>query len=138
MAARYPEYYLYEETPVVFVEPPGGGLDCLVLSSSTGGFERDLEYVTKIRFGTTADIRTLSRTEFVQRVEEFRGRWLRGDGPVFALYETIGGIEQNARDEARRLTDEEAALVHTLRLRTHELFEAGLQAEGRPGTPGES
>ncbi|MFD0854759.1 hypothetical protein ACFQ07_21145, partial [Actinomadura adrarensis] len=94
-------YYVHEGRPVVFVEPPGGGLDCLALSPDTGEFVRDMKYVRKIRFGTTADIETVDRAEFVQRVEEYRGRHLKGDGAVHALYETVNGLEDAARAEAR-------------------------------------
>ncbi|MEU8345925.1 hypothetical protein AB0C74_29855 [Spirillospora sp. NPDC048832] len=135
MAETYPQYYAYEGRPVVFVETPDGGLSILALSARTGEFERDRSYLDKIWFGTTADIETLTRDEFLQRVEEYRGRRLSGDGPAFALYETINGIEDAARAEPRRLTPEEKALIHTLRLRVHELFEAELREQGRQGTP---
>jgi hypothetical protein len=130
-----PQYYVYEGRPVIFVRPPGGGLDCLALSPRTGAFERDMSYVRKIRYGTDADIETVTRAEFVQRVEEYRARRLKGDGAVHALYETINGLEDTARAEGRDLTAEEAALVHTLRERTHELFEADLRAQGRGYLP---
>lgn len=138
MAEKYPQYYVYEGKPVAFVEAPDGGLLIWALSPRTGAFELDKSYVDKIWFGTTADIDTVSRPEFVQRVEEYRARRLRGEGPVYALYETINGLEDTSRAEARDLTQDEKALVHTLRLRAHELFEAELRAQGRQGTPGDS
>ncbi|WP_395103431.1 hypothetical protein [Actinomadura sp. SCN-SB] len=131
-----PQYYVYEGRPVVFVGPPGGGLDCLAVSPQTGEFLRDMSYVRKIRYGTQADIETLTRDEFVQRVEEYRARHVKGEGPVHALYETINGLEDTARAEGRDLTAEEAALVRTLRERTHGLFEAELRARGRGYLPG--
>jgi hypothetical protein len=129
------QYYVYEGRPVVFVEPPGGGLDCLALSPDTGEFVRDMKYVRKIRFGTTADIETVDRAEFVQRVEEYRGRHVKGDEAVHTLYETLKGVEDEARAEARDLTDEEVALIRNLRVRTHEMFEADLRARGRGYLP---
>lgn len=135
MGESYPRYYLYEGRPVAFVATPGGGLSVWALSGRTGEFELNRSYVDKIWFGTTADIDTVSRQEFVQRVEEYRGRRLHGEGPVYALYETINALEDASRAEARALTPDEKALVHSLRLRTHELFEAELRARGRPGTP---
>ncbi|WP_021597999.1 hypothetical protein [Actinomadura welshii] len=138
MAEKYPQYYVYEGKPVAFAEAPDGGLFVWALSPRTGEFELDRSYVDKIWFGTTADIETVDRPEFVQRVEEYRARRLRGDGPVHALYETINGLVDASRAEARDLTPDEKALVHTLRLRAHELFEAELRAQGRQGTPGES
>jgi hypothetical protein len=138
VAEEYPQYYAYEGRPVVFEEAPDGGVSVWALSYRTGEFERDKSYLRKIWFGTTADIETLTRDEFVQRVEEVRGRRLSGEGPAYALYETINGIEDAARAVPRRLTPEERALVHTLRLRAHDLFEAELREQGRQGTPGES
>jgi hypothetical protein len=138
VAEKYPQYYVYEGKPVVFVESPDGGLFIWALSPRNGEFELDKSYVDKIWFGTTADIDTVSREEFVQRVEEYRARRLRGDGPVYALYETINGLEDTSRAEARNLTAEEKALIHSLRLRTHDLFEAELRAQNRQGTPGDS
>jgi hypothetical protein len=138
VAEKYPQYYVYEGRPVAFVETPEGGLRVLALSPRTGAFELDRSYVDKIWFGTTADIETVDRAEFVQRVEEYRGRRLRGEGPVYALYETINGLVDASRAEARALRPDEKALVHTLRLRAHELFEAELRAQGLQGTPEES
>jgi hypothetical protein len=135
MSGDLPQYYVYEGRPVVFTEPPGGGLDCLALSPRTGEFARDMSYVRKIRYGTDADIETVTRDEFVQRVEEYRARRLKGEGAVYALYETINGLEDTARAEGRDLTPEEAALLHTLRERTHALFEADLRAQGHGFTP---
>ena len=135
MATTFPEYYLYEEIPVVFIEPPDGGLDCLALSRTTGGFERDMRFVHKIRFGTTADIQELDRAEFIQHVEKYRGEHLRGDGPAFALYETIEALEANARSQRKPLGDAEAALVRTLRFESHELFEKSLREKGLTGMP---
>jgi hypothetical protein len=138
VAEKYPQYYAYEGRPVAFVEAPDGGLLVWALSGRTGEFTLDRSYVDKIWFGTTADIDTLTRDEFVQRVEEYRGRRLRGDGPAYALYETINGLEDASRAEARDLTPEERALIRTLRLRVHDLFEAELREQGRQGTPADS
>ncbi|MFD0902526.1 hypothetical protein [Actinomadura sediminis] len=135
MAEQYPQYYIYERRPVVFVEAPDGGLRIWALSSKTGEFRLDKSYLEKIWFGTTADVDAVSRPEFVQRVEEYRGRRVHGGGPVYALYETINSLEDTSRAEARDLSPEERVLIHTLRLRTHELFEKRLRAEGRQGLP---
>jgi hypothetical protein len=132
---RAPEYYLYEEWPVVFVEPPGGGLDCLAMNADTGEFQREMRYYRDIRTRLDANVDRVSRDEFVQWVERQRGKHVRGEGPVFALYETIRAVEDTARDEGRTLTDEERALIHTLRRRTHEMFEAAIRERGGTGVP---
>lgn len=138
MAEQYPQYYTYERRPVIFTETSDGGLAIWALSGHTGEFELNRNYLEKIWFGTTADIETVTRDEFIQLVEEYRARRLKGEGPVFALYETINGLEDAARAERRDLTPEEQALVKTLRLRAHALFEEELRAQGLQGTPDES
>ncbi|GLW65277.1 hypothetical protein Arub01_35210 [Actinomadura rubrobrunea] len=138
VAERYPQYYFYERWPVVFVRTPEGGLECLALSPKTGGFERDMSYYRKILFGTTADIDTVTRDEFIQRVEALRRKRLKGEGPVFALYETIKAMQQKILGAGRRITPEEKALIHALQVRTHKLFEAELRAQGLRGMPEES
>ncbi|MFD0902522.1 hypothetical protein [Actinomadura sediminis] len=135
MATRHPEYYLYEDIPVIFIEPADGGLDCLALSDTNGAFERDMQFAHKTRFGTTADIRELDRAEFIQYVEKYRAEHLRGSGPAFALYETIEALKANARNQRRVLSDAEAALVRTLRSESHELFERSLREQGLTGMP---
>ena len=95
MAETYPQYYTYERKPVAFVKAPDGGLFVWALSPRTGEFELDKSYLDKIWFGTTADIDTLTRDEFVQAVEEYRGRRLSGDGPAYAFARAIGAVEQH-------------------------------------------
>ncbi|HEX2312748.1 MAG TPA: hypothetical protein VHJ17_03390 [Thermomonospora sp.] len=131
------EYYLYEEWPVVFVEPPGGGLDCLAMDAATGEFRREMRYYRDIRQKLDADVDRVSRDEFVQWVERQRGRHVKGEGPVFALYDTIQAIQDSARDAGRTLTAEEQALIRTLRIRTHALFEEAIRERGGTGVPTE-
>jgi hypothetical protein len=138
VAETYPQYYVDEQRPVVFAQRADGGLDVLALSPETGGFERDKSYAEKIWLGTTANSETVSREEFVQRVEEYRRRHLTGEGPVFAVYETIAGVLDNARAAGRWPTDEGKALVPSLRAHVHELFEADLRGRGLIETPEES
>lgn len=134
-AAQEPEFFLYEEWPVAFVVLPDGGLDCLAMNAQTGEFQREMRYYRDIRLKFEADVDRLTRIEFVQAVERQRARHLKGDGPVFALYDTIRAIEDTARDEGRVLTAEERALIHTLRERTHEMFEAAIRERGGIGAP---
>jgi hypothetical protein len=132
----FPEYYVYEGNPSVLMETPDGGLDCQVLDASTGEFERNVSYVGKIMFGTQADIREVTREEFIQWVEKRRGERLQGEGPVFALYDMINALEDQAKaDGLHRPGTEERALIATLRKRTFEMFEADLKALGGKGLP---
>lgn len=133
--AQEPEFFLYEERPVAFVELPDGGLECLAMNWKTGEFQREMRYYRDIRQKLDANVDRLSRAEFVQAVERQRGRHVTGDGPVFALYDTIQAIEDTARDEGRALAPEEQALIHTLRESTHEMFEAAIRERGGIGAP---
>ncbi|MFI2649524.1 hypothetical protein [Micromonospora fulviviridis] len=51
---------------------------------------------TKFLFAMGGEVFVRSAERFVQRVEKERGRYVRGDGPVFALYETVKAIEDVA------------------------------------------
>ncbi|MFG1802141.1 hypothetical protein ACGFI4_18450 [Micromonospora carbonacea] len=79
------------------------------------------------------EIFTRPPEDFVQEVEAYRGYYLRGGGPIFALYETVRAIEDVAAAERRALTTEERALVQGIRRRTFVMFEEQLQREGDPG-----
>ena len=131
-------YALYADTPVVCRFSPPSEAWCLRADRRNGAFERCDRLLRPLWIGTDSDVTPLgSREEFVQELERFRGRWLTGDGPVFALYRTIRGLEELARLQGRRLTPEERALIRRLRLGAHELFEAELRQQGLTGTPPE-
>jgi hypothetical protein len=66
----------------------------------------------------------LSEAEFIEQVEAERARNLSGEGPVFALYAVMNGIEDVPKDEHRELTDSERALLRQLRLKSYALFQA--------------
>lgn len=127
-----PAYFKYYAAPVKMVETPDGGIAAWRVSIDDGGWKSANEIIDEILFAVGGDIDALSRDEFVQRVERYRGHYLTGDGPVFALYETVKAIIDAERRESRYLTSEEIALVRGLRRKTFVMFEEKLQREGDP------
>ncbi|QLQ39400.1 hypothetical protein [Micromonospora robiginosa] len=126
-------YYDYYDTPVKIVPTPEGGLTAWRLDRGTGGWRPANDIIDEIVFAMGGEIFVRSADRFVQRVEEERGLSLTGDGPVFALYETVRAIEEQAIAERRAYTPEEAALVTGIRRRTFVMFEEQLQRAGDPG-----
>ncbi|SCF35733.1 hypothetical protein GA0074695_6027 [Micromonospora viridifaciens] len=128
-----PAYYDYYHTPVKMVPTPEGGLAAWQLDRRTGGWKSANDIVDEILFAMGGDIFVRTAERFVQRTEAERGRYLKGDGPIFALYETVNAIEDVARAEGRPFTVEEAALIKGIRRRTFVMFEEQLQQAGDPG-----
>lgn len=132
----YPQYFVYDERPVILLETPEGGLDCLAADYRTGAFTRAMRYVAELNFNKSADIDELSFDEFVEAVELFRARNRLGEGAVAALYETMRGLEETASQEGRRrLSTQERALIRSLSARTNKLFDEALRERGLTGTP---
>ncbi|WP_431931084.1 hypothetical protein [Micromonospora sp. RP3T] len=126
-------YYDYYDNPVKIMPTADGGLTAWRLDHRTGGWQAADDVIDEIVFAMGGDIFVRSADRFVQRVEEERGRYLKGDGPVFALYETVRAIDEQATAERRAYTPEEAALVAGIRRRTFVMFEEQLQRAGDPG-----
>ncbi|MFG2084964.1 MULTISPECIES: hypothetical protein [unclassified Spirillospora] len=131
----YPRYFVYNERPVVLLETPGGGLDCLAADPRGGAFVRAMRYIGELDFNRDADIDELPYEEFVTAVEMYRARKGLGEGTVKALYETMRGLEETALEGGRRLTLEEQALIRSLSKRTNPLFDESLRERGLTGTP---
>ncbi|MDG4802788.1 hypothetical protein [Micromonospora sp. WMMD980] len=87
----------------------------------------------KVLFAGGDDVHQIGRDEFVWYVEQERGRNLHGEGPIFALYETVRALEDTIREERRYPTPQEQALVRGIRRRTFVMFEEQLQRAGDPG-----
>ncbi|MFE9958267.1 hypothetical protein [Micromonospora sp. NPDC005299] len=126
-------YYDYYDTPVKIVPTQERGLAAWRLDRRTGGWRPANDIVDEIISAIGGDIFVRSAERFVQRVEEERGRYTKGEGPVFALYETVSAIEDVAIAEGRAYTPEEAALITGIRRRTFVMFEEQLQQAGDPG-----
>lgn len=131
----YPEYWVYNDRPVVLIKPPGGGLDCLAVDPGTGGFVREMRYIADIDHNHDADIEKVSFDDFITAVETYRARNMTGKGTLKALYETMHGLEVTAYEQGRKLADGEEALIRSLSKKTHPLFEEYLREQGLTGTP---
>ncbi|MER5700905.1 hypothetical protein ABT023_02925 [Micromonospora sp. NPDC002296] len=128
-----PSYYLYYESPVKIVPTPEGGARVWRLSMDSGGWQESDRLFEKIVFAVGGDVFKRSPEEFVQDVEEYRGHYLSGEGPVFALYETVKAVIDTEVRENRYLTDRETALVRGIRRKTFVMFEEQLRRAGHPG-----
>jgi hypothetical protein len=117
------EYFQVGVYPVKFVPRPDGTLAVLQLNLTTGEFELNVDRYHQINSARDG-VEILTEDKFIDRVEATRARRLSGEGPVFALYELMNGIEDVARDEKRPLTAEEVALLKTLRRQSYALFQA--------------
>ncbi|SCL19260.1 hypothetical protein [Micromonospora inyonensis] len=130
---RLPSYFRYYTSPVKLVEAPGGGLMAWRVSIDTGGWESADDLIEEILFAVGGEVSTLSAADFVQEVERYRARYLDGEGPIFALYETVKAITDVERRERRYLTPRERAIVNGVRRQTFVMFEEQLQQQGDPG-----
>ncbi|WP_433390251.1 hypothetical protein [Micromonospora sp. KLBMP9576] len=127
-----PAFFNYYETPVKLVADEAGNIAGWRLSKETGGWRRADDVVRKILFVGGDEIEELTREEFIGHTEQDRARYLRGTGPIFALYETVDAIVEQADRERRQLTPTEGALVDGIRRKTFVLFETQLQEAGDP------
>ena len=114
---------------------PGGRRRGTILNLTTGLFEEDTENLGEVLGATTTShIKGLSEERFVQETEIERNHFLSGDGPIFALYETVNGLYALARKEERRIGPQEIALIRSLYQRTFKMWEeeAARRAAGEP------
>jgi hypothetical protein len=128
-----PAYYDYYTRPVKFLANADGGMDTWMLTWETGGWEPADEVVNEIIGAVGGEISPISRERFIELTEQNRGRLLHGEGPVFALYETVEAILVDVRNNRKVLTDEEKALIKGIRRRTYAMFEADLARRGDLG-----
>jgi hypothetical protein len=128
-----PSYYTYHTRPVKLVETHDGGVRAWALDWTTGGWVRANELIDEILFAVGGDTFRLTPEDFIDAVEFQRGRRVKGDGPVFALYETADAIGASAEKQNRRLTADNISLVKGLRRKTYRMFEEELQRQGDPG-----
>ncbi|MFG1720021.1 hypothetical protein ACGFII_15465 [Micromonospora chalcea] len=125
-------FFLYYDSPVKLVETADGGVASWRLSLDTGGWRAANNLVDRVLFGRDDEIFEIDPEEFVWYVEQERGLSLRGDGPIFALYETVRAIQDTLREERRYPTPQEQALIKGIRRRTFVMFEEQLQQAGDP------
>ncbi|MER7458206.1 hypothetical protein [Micromonospora sp. NPDC126480] len=127
-----PAYFSYYKSPVKMVATDDEGIQAWRLSDETGGWELANDLVREILSAVGGEISHLTVDSFIQSTERDRGRHLRGEGPVFALYETVEAILDVAEREKRPLTATELALIRGIRLQTYVMFEEELRHRGDP------
>ncbi|MBQ0892592.1 hypothetical protein KBX37_05650 [Micromonospora sp. U56] len=124
-----PAYYSYYDSPVKIVASADGRVRVWRISAE-GGWRDESGLFKEIVFAVGGEVFKRPAAEFVQDVERYRAENLSGQGPIFALYETVNTIVDSARRERRPLTIEERALVAGIRRRTFVMFEEQLLAAG--------
>ncbi|MBY8872203.1 hypothetical protein K7640_10160 [Micromonospora sp. PLK6-60] len=127
-----PSYFSHFKWPLKLVATEDGGMRAWRLARG-GGWESADDAIDEVIFAMGGEVKVLTPDRFVQLAEWHRARHLRGEGPVFALYETIKAIEETAESDGRGLTDKERAIVAGLRRRTFVMFEEELRRRGDPG-----
>ncbi|SDY71594.1 hypothetical protein SAMN05444365_103229 [Micromonospora pattaloongensis] len=127
-----PVFFEYYTFPVKMVRTASGGLAAWRLSGRTGGWEAVNHLADKILFARGGEVDVISREEFVQLVERNRAEVLKGEGSVYALYETMKSIMDVADAEDRALTAAERALIEGLARKTFVMFEEKLRQDGDP------
>jgi hypothetical protein len=136
MAVRTPRFYKYYAQTYRIDSAPNGGLVGTLLDLTTGFFVQDSSHIREVMRATTESHidGPLSEEKFIYETEVERNHFLSGDGPIFALYETINGIDGAATREGRSRTQQETALVHALQKRTFKMWEdeAARIAAGEP------
>ncbi|SMC89997.1 hypothetical protein [Kibdelosporangium aridum] len=119
-----PSYYKYFNKTYKITEDAEGNLYGHVLNLRTGEFDLATNLIRRVLYDVHADIDEIDEAEFIDATERERARYLVGDGPIFALYDTIQGIIDQAEREGRnRLEPHENALVTQLRKQTFTMWE---------------
>jgi len=136
MAFQTPMFYKYYAQTYRIDSTPDGGLKGTILNLRTGFFEEDSSHIRELIWSTTESNigGPFSEEKFVHETEVERNHYLTGEGPIFALYETINGINGTAFREGRGRTEQETALVRALQKRTFKMWEdeAARIAAGEP------
>ncbi|MEV5763804.1 hypothetical protein AB0L34_04410 [Micromonospora sp. NPDC052213] len=132
VGVELPVFYSYYESPVKFVRTADGRVAAWRLSKDTGGWLSADHLMETILLVGGDEIEELTREEFIQLAEHDRGYCLRGEGAVFALYETIRAIQHALASERRHPSPAESALIAGIQRRTFVMFEEELQRAGDP------
>ncbi|OXM74582.1 toxin glutamine deamidase domain-containing protein, partial [Amycolatopsis sp. KNN50.9b] len=110
-----------------------GNLTGFLLNVRTGQFEENSAHLEKVlQDELPSNFRALTESEFIAETERERAFYLRGEGPVFALYATVDGMRKQAKEEGRSLTAQEESFIASVQRRTFGMWEA--QQAGFPCT----
>ncbi|MFG2009792.1 hypothetical protein ACGFNF_12050 [Micromonospora sp. NPDC048868] len=127
-----PAFYSYYESPVKIVSAGDGSVAVWRLSKDTGGWDSANHLIGKLLAADDDEIEELTRERFICLAEHDRGYYLRGEGPVYALYETVRAIQDGVACERRYPNPTELALIAGIQRRTFVMFEEQLQQSGDP------
>ena len=94
-----PYYGTYGKLPFKIVETPSGGMQAWRLDWETGRGSRRMTVLTRCCLRWGGEDGPLTREEFVQETEMWRGHYGRGEGEIRALYETVKAIVDKAEEE---------------------------------------
>lgn len=123
-----PQYHIVCTRPVKILRSENGRVEMLKFDWDTGGFVDGNNLWADVFLSHGGDVEQVTEEEFIQYIEELRGRRLKGEGTVYTLYEVINAVQDRASAEGRRLTEQERALIAGLRRETYALFEKTLEA----------
>lgn len=130
---QLPAYHTYYKRPVKMLATADGGMAAWQLDYTTGGWKPANDVIDEILFAVGGEIfGPMSKDEFIQFVEAARARYIAGEGPIFALYETTKALVHAPAQEGRTWTEVEKALIAGLRRKTYAMFEAELVRRGDP------
>ncbi|CAM3649791.1 hypothetical protein KIPE111705_18820 [Kibdelosporangium persicum] len=99
-----------------------GNVHGYLLNLSTGDFDQDDSLIAEVMLDMGGDVHVLDENRFIDETEIARANHLVGDGPIFAVYQTIDGLYDQAAAEGRGVGDQELALITALRRRTFALW----------------
>ncbi|GAB3573991.1 hypothetical protein GCM10027445_34140 [Amycolatopsis endophytica] len=112
-----------------------GNLTGYLLDVRTGEFGENAAHLEKVlQAQLPSNFRSLTEPEFVAETERERSFYLRGEGPLFTLYDTIDGVRRQAKEDGRALTAHEESFIASVQRRTFAMWESELarRAAGEP------
>lgn len=121
-----PYYYEYLTSPLKVVQlPDGGAVRGYRLNVDTGRFQVENSALRRILAARPGDdIFQIDEEEFISLTEQQRAKWLRGDGPIFAIYRVVAeliALRDHVDTPTWHLTNTE--VIPPLERRTFQLWE---------------
>jgi hypothetical protein len=123
LMAETPMFFRYYNSTYRVDGTSDGGLTGYLLNLRTGRIEEDASHVREVLHAIGQDITVVDETRYVELTEIRRANHLRGDGPIFALYDAVRTLYGQAEEQARPLEPEEKTWIRSVRARTFGLWE---------------
>ncbi|HET6289119.1 MAG TPA: hypothetical protein VFG15_20525 [Amycolatopsis sp.] len=118
-----PVYFDFYHSTYRVDTTPDGSLAGYLLNLRTGRIDEDNSRIRTVLHAREEDIEVVGEDRYVELTEARRAHHLRGDGPIFALYETIQAIHDAADQASRPLEPAEDAMIRVTRARTFRMWE---------------